>query len=298
MMQITSGAGTEEQALKFAKERMSGAGGSDVINKANLEFSHLPDPLQEWLKAPTFSGLELTMGHAKNELNSVWRTDVVARFSSSLLDRYPLSRKNPHDATMADFSSFFAPKGTIDKFFENNLKSFVDTSGPEWRQASVDNQSLRLSPETLNQFRYAAKIRDAFFPNGEANPSVHFQLRPLSLDSNAASFRISIDGQTDEYSHGPALYSSFQWPGPHPNMGVVISFMTLENNMVSQVEEGPWALFKALDKATVESTSLKDVYNVTFQVGGLKARYELRAGSVFNPFNLPELQKFHCPESL
>ena len=37
---------------------------------------------------------------------------------------------------------------------------------------------------------------------------------------------------------------------------------------------------------------------VTFQVEGYKARYELRASSVYNPFNLPELQQFRCPESL
>ena len=55
---------------------------------------------------------------------------------------------------------------------------------------------------------------------------------------------------------------------------------------------------KTLDKASMENTALPDRFLVTFQVHGLKARYELRANSVDNPFRLPELESFRCPESL
>ncbi len=297
LMQITSGASSEEQALKFAKERMQGFGARDAIKKASLDFDRLPEPLQEWLKSLTISGWEITLESARSGLNNMWQTDVVAFYAAGLKGRYPLFRDSRNDSTMADFSRFFGPKGMIDRFFEGNLKAFVDTSGPVW-QISMDNMGIRLSDEVLSQFQNAAKIRNAFFPSGEMNPSVRFQLKPLALDSNVAGFRINIEGQTDEYSHGPALVSKFQWPGPQPNVGVILTFSTLDGKVVSKVEEGPWAWLKTLDKATIERTPLQEVFRITFQIDGYKARYELRADSVYNPFNLSELQQFRCPESL
>ncbi|MGA2400951.1 MAG: type VI secretion system membrane subunit TssM, partial [Syntrophobacteraceae bacterium] len=296
MMQITSGANNEEQALRFAKERMSGFGAQDVMNKAGLEFARLPEPLHEWLSSLTTSGWEITLQNARSELNNMWRAEVVNYYAASLDGRYPLFRNSRSDATIADFSRFFAPKGIMDRFFETHLKSFIDTN--TWRQVSVDNRGIRLTPQLLSQLQYAAKIRDAFFAPGESTPNVQFQLKPITMDSNVASFRINIEGQTDEYAHGPAIGSKFQWPGPQPGQGVVLSFMTADGKAVSQMEEGPWAWLKVLDKSNLERTSLREVFRVTFQIGGYTANYELRAYSVFNPFNLPEMQKFRCPGSL
>ena len=296
--QITSGASSEEQALRLAKERMAGFGVKDAIMKANLEFARLPEPLQGWLKGLTVSGWGITLEKAKAELNSMWKNDVYLPYSTGLKGRYPLSRNSRDDITMTDFCRFFGPKGTMDRFFEANLKSFVDTSGSEWRQVSVENQGMRLNQEIINQFRYAATIRDAFFDSADASPNIRFQLKPVSLDSNVASFRINLDGHAEEYAHGPPIPANFQWPGPQSNLGVVLTFTTFDGRTVSQVQEGPWAWLKTLDKAMFEKTSLPDVFIVTFQVEGYKARYELRANSVHNPFNLVELLKFNCPESL
>jgi type VI secretion system protein ImpL len=296
MMQITGGANNEEQALRFAKERMSGFGAQDVMKKASMEFGRLPEPLHQWLSLLTTSGWEITLENARSELNNVWRAEVVTYYAASLDGRYPLYRNSRGDATMADFCRFFAPKGIIDRFFETYLKSFIDTS--TWRQVSMDNQGIRLSPNVLSQLKNAAKIRDAFFAPGESTPNVQFQLKPMALDSNVASFRINIEGQTDEYAHGPAIAGKFQWPGPHPNLGVVLSFIAADGRTVSQMEEGPWAWIKVLELSNLERTSLRDVFLITFRIEGFTAKYELRAYSVFNPFNLPELQQFRCPGSL
>lgn len=298
LMQVTSGANSEEQALKFAKERMGGFGARDAMKKAGLEFSRLPEPLQEWLKSLTTTGWEITLENAKSELNNIWKTDVNSYYSAGLKGRYPLFKGSRNDATMADFSRFFGPKGIIDKFFDANLKAFVDTTGHEWKQVAMDSHGIRLTPDMLRQLQCASKIRNAFFGSGESTPSVQFQLKPIALDGNVASFRINIEGQTDEYSHGPTIASKFQWPGPHPNLGVVLTFMTLDGKVVSQVEEGPWAWLRVLDKAKIESTSLQEVFRLTFEIEGHKAKYELRANSVYNPFNMTELQQFRCPESL
>ncbi len=150
----------------------------------------------------------------------------------------------------------------------------------------------------LDQFQYAAKIREAFFPAGGTVPHVRFHLKPVALDAGVAGFRINIEGQGAEYAHGPALSASFQWPGPSPGMGVVLTFVTFDGRMITQVEEGPWAWLRTVDKAMSDRRGQRDVFRLTFQFEGYKARYELRADSVRNPFNLLELEKFRCPESL
>jgi type VI secretion system protein ImpL len=152
--------------------------------------------------------------------------------------------------------------------------------------------------ETLDQFYKAARIRDALFGAGGAVPSVSFELKPVSMDDNVGTFRINLEGQAASYSHGPAKSEKFIWPGPETNAGVRLIFLTLDGQEFSASEEGPWAWMKTLDKAAMENTALPDRYLVTFQVHGLKARYELRANSVDNPFRLPELESFRCPESL
>ena len=299
LMQMSTAAKSEEQAFNMAKERMSSAaGGSDPINVANNEFRLLPEPVKGWLLSLSSLGWDLTLDSAKKELNSIWKADVLAAYSKGLQGRYPLVKTSKIDATIADFSRFFAPNGIMDQFFKAKLSPFVDTSTPNWRLVAMGNSKVGMSQESLKQFRNAARIREALFAAGGAVPSVSFELKPVSMDDKVATFRISLEGQTATYSHGPARPEKFTWPGPETNGGVRITFLTLDGKELSKTEEGPWAWMRMLNQASIENTSLPDRFLLTFQVGGYKARYELQANSVNNPFSLPELENFRCPDSL
>jgi type VI secretion system protein ImpL len=276
---------------------MSGAGASDAIKRAQMEFGRLPEPLRSWFQQLTAFGWKLTLDSAKSELHSMWKTDVLTPYRSGLDQRYPLFRTSRHDTTMSDFCRFFAPNGIIDQFFQNHLKPFVDTSRSPWRQLSMDQHGMSLSAEVLKQFQSAAKIRETFFAAGGSTPSVEFELKPLFLDETIDTFRLNLEGQATLYRHGPARSVKFKWPGPQTDLGIRLTFQTLDGREINQAEEGPWAWLRVLDKAMVERTSLLDRFVVTFQQDGYKARFELRAASVDNPFNLMELQSFRCPGS-
>jgi type VI secretion system protein ImpL len=150
----------------------------------------------------------------------------------------------------------------------------------------------------MQQLQYAERIRKAFFPTGGSAPSVQFELEPISLDENAWSFELNIEGQMSDYAHGPIRSSAFQWPGPQPATGVRLLFKTHDGKSVSESPKGPWAWLRTLDKAIVERTGLSNHFIVMFQVASYKARYKLRAMSVDHPFQLKELQSFRCPRSL
>jgi type VI secretion system protein ImpL len=298
MMQIGSAADSDEKALKIALEQIHGGGTSESITAAQMDFARQPEPLKSWLSSLTSSGLEFTLASAKSELNATWRTDVLASYRAAVEGRYPIYRNSDYDITFDDFSRFFMPNGTIDGFFNNHLKSFVDTTRSKWRPRRIDNQAMHLSSRSLRQFQNAASIRKAFFAAGGPSPSFDFELKPIDLDDNIVSFRIDIEGQVTEYRHGPTRIKKFKWPGPQADSGVRLTFKTIDGEQITQIEEGTWALLKTLDKAAVQEMNQKNRFTVTFRAGHYRARYELRASSVHHPFQLKAIENFRCPESL
>jgi type VI secretion system protein ImpL len=162
----------------------------------------------------------------------------------------------------------------------------------------MDNQNLRLSADTLKQFQTAAIIRDAFFSGGNQIPQVRFDLKPRILDGDVAAFRLEMEGQELTYSHGPTRSETLMWPGTEPNTGVRLTFQSLDSQIFSTSEEGPWAWFRTLDKADIKRTGAGNHYLITFYVSGYAIQYDLRMTSVHHPIRLKALTQFRCPESL
>lgn len=298
MMQIGSAADSDEKALNQALDRIRGGGASERIQAAQMAFARQPEPLKNWLTSLTSSSLGFTLASATSELNATWKTDVVAAYKAALQGRYPLYKNSAYDITIDDFCRFFMPDGTLDRFFQQHLEPFVDTTQPQWRPRRIDNQAMPLSAESLRQLQYAATIRDAFFAGGAVTPTLRFELKPIDLDDQVAVFRIDIEGQIAEYQHGPARTTRFEWPGPDPDAGVRLIIRTIDGQQISQSKEGPWSWLRTLDDAAVSPNPQRDRFTVTFRVGRYSARYQLRASSVHHPFQLVELQQFRCPESL
>ncbi|MGZ4999521.1 MAG: type VI secretion system membrane subunit TssM [Methylomonas sp.] len=290
-----SSANTGGQALQNQANLFSGAG-MDVLKQAQLEFGRLPEPLKTWFQVVVSSGGKKLSSAAKGQLSEMVKTGVASQCKAALNGRYPFSKSSQQDVLLADFAKLFAPSGLIDQFFQANLKPFVDTSKPVWSEMSSE-KPLGLSQATIRQFQLASRIRDAFFAVGNM-PQVQFELKPQSLDGTVSTFRLQIEGQETVYRHGPEQAVSLKWPGPNPSQGVRMVFETLDGRQVSRSKEGTWAFFRLLDEATIVPTGAPEKFTLTFQLQGMSARYELRAASVNNPFNLQDLQNFNCPEAL
>lgn len=283
------------QALQSQASLFSG-GGMDVLSQAKMEFDRLPEPLKSWFQIVVSSGGKKLTSAAKGQLADMVKTGVASPCKAALTGRYPFSKGVMQDVLLADFAKLFAPSGLMDQFFQTNLKAFVDTSKPVWREMASD-KPLGLSQASIRQFQLAAQIRDAFFSVG-ATPAVQFELKPQALDSNVATFRLFIEGQEVVYRHGPEQIASLKWPGPNPNLGVRMVFETLDGRQFSRSKEGTWAFFRLLDESTIVQSGAPERFTLTFQLQGMTARYELRAASVNNPFNLQDLESFRCPEAL
>ena len=101
------------------------------------------------------------------------------------------------------------------------------------------------------------------------------------------------------YAHGPQQPTPIQWPGPRGSSQVRLQIEPKRVGAESGlVFEGPWALFRLLDRAQIDAGTQPERFNVTFRVDGRRAVFEVVASSVLNPFKMRELEQFQCPGRL
>jgi type VI secretion system protein ImpL len=259
----------------------------------------LPAPLGDIIGSIASGSSTITVGNTRRAINDLYLTTVLPLCKQALQGRYPIERASTIDISLGDFASLFKPNGVLDAFFNTNLKPYVDATRQPWRNQKVDNVDLNLSAIALLQFQRAQAIRDAFFPTGGQTPSASFVVEPLNLSNNATQVTLDVDGQTLTYAHGPVVPLAMNWPGSSGASAARLSFTAVSNKTTSpgMVVEGPWALFRLLDKGKVEG-SLADQYTVSFAVGDMSASFRLRAASVRNPFQSSDLSQFRCADGL
>ncbi len=273
--------------------RAPGAERPDVIPRVQVEAARHPDPVKRWLLQVAEQSRSVSVNEARARLDAKWRAQVLPTCQRALSGRYPFSKNARKETTLADFGSFFGHGGLIDRFFEENLKAFVNTSSRPWRWRS---RRLEIPDAVLAQFQRAALIKETFFQEGGKKTSVKFGLKPVFLDAEVSQFLIDLEGQKFTYRHGPHRVRNARWPGPSPGQ-VRVVFKASDGSQPSLTADGPWAWFRILDQSQVESVT-SDRLLATFERGGYQARYEIRASSVVNPFTVKELQRFRCPPGL
>ncbi len=270
-------------------------GSVDPIERVRLEAERRPEPLATWLNSIAQQSARLTMGSVKRRLSNAWSADIAPYCRSALANRYPLARSSAQDANLDDFANYLGPQGKVAAFFSAHLKAHVDTSVRPWRPRTSGGAKLPISQSSLKHFERVARIRDAFFAGGSGQPLVNFKLFPLKLDRAARQVMLELGDQRFTYRHGPPRPKSLQWPPASGSTRARLVFTPLGGAQSKSISaEGPWALFRLLDKADVSSTAMPDRFKVTFNVQGLKAIFELRASSVANPFRPGALGGFQC----
>lgn len=284
-------------SLQAAAARMSGGGG-DAIGRLRLKAARLQEPVKSWVLGIAENSWRVVLNRAHGHINSIWEADIVPNFNRGLKNRYPLRKTSSEEISLVDFSKFFGPEGDLDIFYKSYLKPFVNINRRGWSLRRFEGQSIGLSRSALNSLENAYIIKNTFFVDGSALPSVNFKLKPTYLDGNIVQFSLNIDGQQLIYKHDPQRFKTLTWPGPDGPSRVRMSFKASSGSHISRTKDGPWGFFRVLDQSEVTKTALNDRYKVTFEINGHKAKYELRADSVVNPFRLSALEQFSCPKRL
>jgi type VI secretion system protein ImpL len=252
----------------------------------------LPGPFESLVSNTAGQGNVVAKASIGSDFTARYRQQVAAECLALAAGRYPLTLGNK-DLPLADFGRLFGANGVFETFFETTMRSFVDTNRPTWtwtrEAASLGGPSLAPA-----QFQRADRIKQIFFAPGGAQPEVRFTLTPSFLDAAASRMTVEIDGQTLEYRHGPVRSVSMTWPGPSPGQAA-IAFEERGGGGPNLVTQGPWALFRLLEQASVQVQS-DTTFLVTFDLNGRTARLLLEAASSRNPFGRNVLQGFACAQ--
>lgn len=133
---------------------------------------------------------------------------------------------------------------------------------------------------------------------GKQSPVVGFKLKPISMSPEITVFTMDVDGQKLSYDHGPTRPVAMKWPGPNNSGQVTIEMLPPIKGSSGLSKEGPWALFRIFDEAQISRTSDPTLFIMTFNIDGREAKFELRADSAINPFQLSDLEAFRCVPNL
>lgn len=270
---------------------------SSALFQLTLRTRELPEAIQRWASQIAAGSSGITADGTRASINAKWSSAVLPVCQATLDGRYPFNRRAKDEVGMADFTRVFAPGGLLDVFFNEHLAKFVDTQSRPWTFKRVNDVDLGISPAVLEQFMYAAEIRQAFFPAGP-QPSVQFQVTPEALDPKAKGVTLEIDGTQVAFTHrdGQPAPTGVTWPGA-AGFGRV-TFDPEEKGIENSIRrDGPWGWFRLLDSAEIRNTNVTDRKRIIFNVGGRIAIFQMQSGSAINPFALAALSKFSCPKT-
>ena len=294
----------QQQLNKLASAPPGGAAapmlatGEDPARLLLAEAQRQPQPVARWLPALATSFSAMRGGGAKAQAAAAFAGagGPATLCQQAVAGRYPFTPGAANEIPLDDFGRLFAPGGLLDTFFNTQLRPFVDMSGKTWKGQAVDGVDPPVSPGDLAQFQRAAVIRDLFFAAGGNTPTVRFDITPVSLDTGAKQATLDLGGVVVSYAHGPTRSTQITWPGPNRMDNVRLTFDPPPSSGPPVIQaSGPWALFRLVNQGSLAQAGGPEKYTLTFKAGDREASYEIRAGSVLNPFAPGILQEFRCP---
>ncbi len=279
-------------ALEATQARV-GLKNADPIYTLKRISRGLPAPLDSLMNTLAQDSWYVVKQKAIQYLNIRWQSDVFDVFEAQFAHRYPFDPKAKKDVSLKDFEVFFAPGGTLDVFYEQQLKWFIDetTSTPE------DTHIVR--NEILDELEQAKQIQQAFF-NRKGVLDVNFVIEPVYLSNNKRRSILNVDGQFLSYGHGSRENIEMIWPNTLREQATSkVTLVPNQNNVSprSVSAQGPWALFHLLDRGKVTSASATSV-DYQFEVDAGSVTYRLNSEANVNPFTHHLLSSFSLAHSL
>lgn len=295
LRQVQGASDPGRAAFIHARDRLALSGG-DPIHDLQRIAEDMPAPVDRMLGSLADQSWQLLMASAIRHLERQWLDDVVAPYQARLAGRYPLTPDASREVALADFEAFFAPGGTLDGFYQDNLRPFIEAAPEQLHDA--EGHSL-LSDSVLSAIQRAERIREAYFDR-DGMLDVEFSLEPVSLSPDKRRSVISVDGQLIEYAHHAKNRVPMIWPnalraGNESRVTMVPS--AVNRSPRSLTRDGAWAWFRLLDEAEVVGAGERDL-ELRFSVDDGVMRYRLRAEGGRNPFTRPLVAGFQLPTAL
>jgi len=285
----------ELAAVDAAKKSQSPPPPAGGAAKVKIAAAQQPpavrDMLEQLADAASGQSRSAELGGLSAELKPI--TDICNR---AITGRYPFASGSRADVLPEDFGQVFGVGGLLDDFFQRRLVNLVDTSTRTWTYKPLTDGTRPVAPAALAEFQRAQRIREVFFRAGGKAPAMRIEMRLIELEPSLKELVLDIDGQVQRLTTGgPSI--TVNWPSTR--MASVLRLSTgLGNAGPLVLSEGPWALFRMFDRFQVEPSAVPEKFGLIMNLDGKRARLEVIAASVFNPFQMREITQFRCPAAL
>ncbi|RMC35411.1 type VI secretion system membrane subunit TssM [Paracoccus alkanivorans] len=265
-----------------------------LLNTLTQYNSQLPEQLARMVSRAE-SDFRSGASDASIETMNRELTDRVTFFCRDVIaSSYPFADSS-RSLSVANFSRFFGPGGEMDKYYTEFLEPYVERgdNGLTWRQDKEITK--RLSANALKQFERAERIRRAFFAGGGTEPSVEITVAQVDAHPTVESAALAINDTVVQTATG-SLPRTVVWPGSGKSTALQLS-PPLSRNSVMRFEGSSWTFIEFLNAASYKQQQ-GDTLRATFMLDGRNITYDFTINALVNPFTMPELREFECPQSI
>lgn len=280
-------------ALKAVQLRLN-QNNSDPIFEVQQLAKNLPEPLNRWVGDLAEQAWQVVLKEAIQYMEVDWNDTVVKQYQTYLAGRYPFDPNSKEDVPLSEFSRFFGPNGTLDAFYQDNLKPFVDNN------LTSDNEGNPLiRQDVLEQLEQAKKIRETFF-SAQNGLGTQFSVEPVTLSGNKRRSILNLDGQLLDYAHGRSNMVNLVWPNSmRAGVESKVTLVPNENDKSprSLSFSGPWAQLRLINSGELTNVN-SNAFDVRFKVDGGEMTYRIHVDESDNPFAGGLFSSFTLPDTL
>lgn len=266
--------------------------GSDPIFEAQQIAKSIPAPLGRWVDELANEAWNVIMVEAIKSLEVEWNEKVVSQYKLYFADRYPFNPSAKLDVPLSEFERFFGYGGTLDSFYQQNLKAFIENN------LGADKAGKPLiRQDVLKQLEQAEKIRQTYFT--QQGLGIQFSLQPLEMSGNRRRGILNLDGQLVEYKHASSNAVRLIWPNSMRDN--IESRLNLIGNAArgnrTLVYTGPWGLIRLINSGKLTNVK-NDTFDIRYDIDNGYIIYRVYIDESDNPFAGGLFSKFNLPSTL
>jgi type VI secretion system protein ImpL len=265
-----------------------------LLSNLTRNNSRLPEQLRAFVNDAESDFRSEATDATLAEMNRALNNTITQVCRDTITGFFPFSASQRQVPT-GDFGRFFGPGGDMDMYYNTYLAQHVLATGDGLAVDPNSPLADRLSTAAIRQFDRAIKIRRAFFGAGGPAPEVQITISHEASHPTIEQAHLEINGVNTITAAGDPP-KTVTWPGAGASTTLQV-FPTLDRNSTKEFRGGQWTIVQFL-RGAASTQRTGNTLRTTFNVGGRSISYDISFNTSSNPFTMPELSEFSCPQSL
>ncbi len=265
-----------------------------LLNTLTQYNSQLPQPLAQIVNDADSDFRSGASDASIETMNRALTNQITFFCRENIASAYPFGTSS-RSLSIDNFARFFGPGGEMDRYFTEYLEPYVERSGDGLVYRSDKDITGRMNVATLKQFERAERIRRGFFAGGGSQPQVEITVAQVDAHPSIQQALLSVNDAQIQTVTG-SLPQTVVWPGKGKSTLLQIS-PALDRPSALLFEGSSWTFMDLLSHASSRQ-QIGDTLRATFTIGGRNITYDFTVNAIVNPFTMPDIREFECPQSI